>query len=67
LEARLREDDEDDEDDEVTIRRPDGSSFTGKYRRAKRLGYVTEPDPPAGKGEDEGDGTRTVRFGRRTS
>jgi hypothetical protein len=44
LEARLAEDDaDDDESDEVTVARPDGSSFTGTFRRALQLGLVSLP------------------------
>jgi len=67
LEARLAEDDEDDGDDEVTISRGDGTSFTGKFRRALQLGYVTLPEAKApAKGKDEGGEVK--RFsGRRVS
>jgi hypothetical protein len=53
LEAQLAEDDADDESDEVTIGRPDGSTFTGTFRRALQLGFVTLPEPkkPAAKKE----------------
>lgn len=69
LEARLAEDDADDEDDEVEIGRGDGSYFRGKYSRAKKLGYVTEPEPAGDKPKDEGKTGGTVkRFsGRRVS
>jgi hypothetical protein len=71
LEARLAEDDEDDGDDEVTISRGDGTSFTGKFRRALQLGYVTLPEaktPAKGKAGDSGEGGEVKRFtsGRRT-
>jgi hypothetical protein len=69
LEARLAADDEDDGDDEVTISRGDGTSFTGKFRRALQLGYVSLPAAPAAKGRAaEGEGGEVKRFtsGRRT-
>ena len=44
LEAQLAEDDDDDESDEVTIGRPDGSTFTGTFKRALQLGFVTVPE-----------------------
>ena len=47
LEARLAEDDDDDEADEVTVSKPDGSSFTGTFLRARQLGLVTVPEPKA--------------------
>jgi hypothetical protein len=48
LEARLADDDaDDDESDEVTVARPDGSSFTGTFRRALQLGLVSLPDAKA--------------------
>jgi hypothetical protein len=48
LEARLADDDaDDDESDSVTVTKPDGSSFTGTFRRALELGLVTRPDPKA--------------------
>jgi hypothetical protein len=70
LEARLAADDEDDGDDEVTISRGDGTSFTGKFRRALQLGYVSLPEtktPAKGK-SDGGEGGEVKRFtsGRRT-
>jgi hypothetical protein len=43
LEAQLAEDDADDDTDEVTIGRPDGTTFTGSFRRALQLGFVTLP------------------------
>jgi hypothetical protein len=53
LEARLADDDADDESDEVTVARPDGSSFTGTFRRALQLGLVSLPkaDDDKGKGK----------------
>lgn len=64
LEARLAEDDEDDESDQVTITRTDGSAFTGSYRRAKKLGYVSEPAPA--KDDDGDEKPKPTRFaGRR--
>ena len=70
LEAELAALDEDDGDDEVTISRGDGTSFTGKFRRALQLGLVSLPEPktPA-KGKSEGgEGGEVKRFtsGRRT-
>jgi hypothetical protein len=50
LEAQLAEDDADDDTDEVTIGRPDGTTFTGTFRRALQLGFVSlpaKPDPKA--------------------
>lgn len=66
LEARLAEDDEDDEDDQVTITRSDGSAFTGTYRRAKRLGFVTEPEPKDPKDPKEPGEVKRFTSGRRT-
>ena len=68
LEARLAEDDDDAEDDEVEIGLGEGKYFRGSYGRAKRLGYVTEPQPktePA-KGGEGGEVKRFTR-GRRVS
>jgi hypothetical protein len=65
LEARLAEDDADDEDDEVEVGNPDGSYFKGKYSRAKKLGYVKEPAPPADPKAGKGDGGEVKRFGGR--
>jgi hypothetical protein len=56
LQAQLDADDDDDESDEVTVSRADGTSFTGSFKRALQLGYVTLPEPPKGKagaGKDE--------------
>lgn len=64
LEARLAADDEDDESDQVTIGRNDGSSFTGSYKRAKQLGYVTEPAKETPK-EGQGKTAEVKRFGGR--
>ena len=50
LEAQLAEDDADDESDEVTVGLPDGRSFTGTFKRALQLGFVSlpaKPDPKA--------------------
>lgn len=48
LEAELAAlDTDDDESDEVTIGRPDGSTFTGSVRRAIQLGWLTKPEPKA--------------------
>lgn len=69
LEARLAEDDDDDESDEVTIKRPDGFSFTGTFKRALQLGFVDKPEAKsAPKGKSEGEGGEVKRFtsGRRT-
>lgn len=69
LEARLAEDDEDDESDEVTVKRADGSSFTGTFRRALQLGLVSRPEAkPAKDAKDGGEGGEVKRFtsGRRT-
>jgi hypothetical protein len=46
LEAQLAEDDADDDTDEVTIGRPDGTTFTGTFRRALQLGFVSLPAKP---------------------
>jgi hypothetical protein len=46
LEAQLADDDADDDTDEVTIGRPDGSTFTGTFRRALQLGFVSLPATP---------------------
>ena len=46
LEARLAEDSDDDESDEVTVSKPDGSSFTGTFKRALQLGLVALPAAP---------------------
>ena len=68
LEARLAEDDEDDESDQVTVTRTDGSAFTGTYRRAKKLGYVTEPSPKDDGDDDKSKAPGGTRFaGRRVS
>jgi hypothetical protein len=70
LEAELASLDDDDESDQVTVGRPDGSSFTGTFRRALQLGLVTKPEPkPEPKGKDGGgEGGEVKRFtsGRRT-
>jgi hypothetical protein len=69
LEARLAEDDEDDESDEVTVKRADGSSFTGTFKRALQLGLVAKTEPkPAKDAKDGGEGGEVKRFtsGRRT-
>ena len=67
LEARLAADD-DDEADEVEISHGD-KKFKGSYKRARGVarawGVKLEEDPPPA-GEDDPDGGRTVRFGRRT-
>jgi hypothetical protein len=50
LERQLADDDADDESDEVTVTKPDGSSFTGTFKRALQLGLVSVPEKkPAGK------------------
>lgn len=65
LEARLRDDDDDDESDEVEVGRSDGSYFKGSYRRARKLGYVSEPAPKS-DGKKGGQGEEPKRFaGRR--
>jgi hypothetical protein len=46
LEAQLAEDDADDESDEVTVGLPDGRSFTGTFKRALQLGFVSLPEKP---------------------
>ena len=68
LEARLAEDDEDDESDEVTVKKADGSSFTGTFRRALQLGLVAKPEPKTDVKNDKGEGGEVKRFtsGRRT-
>jgi len=68
LEARLAADDDDDGDDEVTISRGDGTSFTGKFRRALQLGYVSLPESKtSAKGKtDEGGEVKRFTSGRRT-
>lgn len=67
LEARLAADDDDDGDDEVEIGLGEGKYFRGSYRRAKHLGYVTEPAPPADdKGKGEGGQVKRFTGGRRT-
>jgi hypothetical protein len=69
LERQLAADDDDDDSDEVTIGRSDGTSFTGSFRRALQLGYVTLPEAPKPKAAAKKDETRNVSvFGqRRTS
>ena len=70
LEARLAEDDQDDQDDEVEIGRGDGSYFRGKYSRALKLGYVTEParkDDEGGKDKDKSGTVKRFQSGRRVS
>jgi hypothetical protein len=69
LEAQLADDDADDDSDEVTIGRADGTSFTGSFRRALQLGYVSLPEPAKPKTAAKKDETRNVSvFGqRRTS
>ena len=74
LEARLAEDDaDDDESDEVTVGRPDGSTFKGTFKRALQLGFVSLPEPKtpkgkAGEGGEGGEGGEVKRFsGRRVS
>jgi len=46
MEARLADDEADDQDDEVTVSKPDGSSFTGTFKRALQLGLVALPAAP---------------------
>ena len=69
LEARLAEDDDDDESDEVTVSKPDGSSFTGTFRRALQLGLITKPEPKPEPKDGKGEGGQVRRFqgGRRVS
>lgn len=69
LEAELASLDDDDESDEVTVKRADGSSFTGTFKRALQLGLLAKPEPKAQPAADKGDGGGEVkRFtsGRRT-
>lgn len=66
LEARLRDDDDDDESDEVEVGRSDGSYFKGSYRRARKLGYVSEPAAKTDGKKSGGQGEEPKRFaGRR--
>ena len=67
LEARLREDEDDDEADEVEIGLGEGKYFRGSYARAKRLGYVSEPAPPADPPKDAKGGEVKRFSGRRVS
>jgi hypothetical protein len=68
LEAQLADDDADDESDEVTIGRADGTSFTGSFRRALQLGYVSLPAPPKDKTPKKDEPRNVSVFGqRRTS
>jgi hypothetical protein len=64
LEAELAAADEDDDSDEVTIGRADGTSFTGSFKRALQLGYVSLPAPKAAK-KDEAAGRNVSVFGQR--
>ena len=72
LEAKLAaDDDEDDESDEVSISLPNGTGFTGSYRRAKEVaaahGLKLRPDPkPEGDGKGEGGQVKRVTGWRRT-
>jgi len=68
LEAELASLDDDDESDQVTVGRPDGSTFTGTFRRALQLGFVSKPEPKAASKGDGGEGGEVKRFtsGRRT-
>jgi hypothetical protein len=67
LEAELASLDDDDESDEVTVKKADGSSFTGTFKRALQLGLLSRPEAKAAK-EDKGEGGEVKRFtsGRRT-
>jgi len=68
LEAELASLDDDDESDEVTVGRPDGSTFKGTFKRALQLGFVTLPEPKTPKGKPaagDGDGGEVRRFGGR--
>lgn len=62
-------DDDDDESDEVSLTLPGGHSFTGSYRRAKKVaaahGMKLEPDPaPEGDPKDKSDPkVRPAHFG----
>lgn len=72
LEARLAEDDaDDDENDEVSLSFPDGTSFTGAFRRAKEVaaarGFKLKEDPKPDTDPKAG-GSNVKRFsGRRVS
>jgi hypothetical protein len=69
LEAELASLDDDDESDEVTVGRPDGSTFKGTFKRARQLGFLFLPEPKTAKGTaDGGEGGEVKRFtsGRRT-
>jgi hypothetical protein len=67
LEAELASLDDDDESDEVTIKRPDGFSFTGTFKRALQLGFVDRPEPKApAKDKPEGGEVKRFTTGRRT-
>ena len=46
LEAQLAEDDADADDDQVTVTSADGFSFTGTFKRALQLGFVSLPEKP---------------------
>jgi hypothetical protein len=67
LEAELASLDDDDESDEVTVGRPDGSTFKGTFKRARQLGFLSLPEPKTPKAGD-GEGGEVKRFtsGRRT-
>jgi len=65
LEAKLAEDDEDDDSDQVSIGRPDGSTFTGTFRRALQLGLVSLPEPK--KTAAKGQPRNVSVFGQRKS
>lgn len=68
LEAELASLDDDDESDEVTVKRPDGSSFTGTFKRALQLGLLAKPEPktPAADKGDGGGEVKRFTSGRRT-
>ena len=68
LEAELAALEDDDEGDEVEIGLGEGKYFRGTYSRAKKLGYVKEPepksDPASGKGDAE---VKRFQSGRRVN
>jgi hypothetical protein len=66
LEAELAGLDDDDESDEVTVGRPDGSTFKGTFRRAVQLGFLTKLEPKTPDKNDGGDTAKRFTSGRRT-